>query len=605
MIAGRGRARRLSDCLPNQRSLGLAHPAMPTSLSTLRAQRLSLRGASANPELPEHPTNQENLLVKFTGTAPLACGRCGLNALRIALASGVAWSCLAGLAGSAEAATRGMGAPYGWYDGWYAPPAAVPARKARVAPARKEKAETKKDAGFGQMPKGPLQIVVSIGSQKVTLFSNGVRVAQGPVSTGVPGHPTPTGVFSIIEKDRYHHSNLYSNAPMPYMQRITWSGVALHEGVLPGYPASHGCIRMSHDFAQKLWPITNLGVRVIVTHHELAPVDFAHPKLFAPKLEPSEPAVAASGGTDGRDVVGTIVMAQAPVAESGSAAIDAAPPAEAKPGSDATSDRESAEMTPPPAQTMGPDGDVVAAEAQRAQATETQPAQVSDQAKASGRAEFIQSMEVAAPVAPSDAGDAPEMPQTSEPAAPVPAVGAPRPTEVAPSGSDAVKPAPTVDPAKPVAPPTKAADQPTKRSGQVAVFVSRKEQKIFVRQGFVPLFDMPIVIEQPDQPLGTHVFTAMEVTDNGSGMRWNLISIPSEPAPSTEQRDTRKKSKEAPAVRVKPPASAAEALNRIQMPKEAVDRIGEILSPGSSLVISDEGLGRETGRYTEFIVLSR
>src|SRR5262245_24246988 len=91
-----------------------------------------------------------------------------------------------------------------------------PARKARVAPARKEKPEPKKDAGFGQMPKGPLQIVVSIGSQKVTLFSNGVRVAQGPVSTGVPGRPTPTGVFSIIEKDRYHHSNLYSNAPMPY-----------------------------------------------------------------------------------------------------------------------------------------------------------------------------------------------------------------------------------------------------------------------------------------------------------------------------------------------------------------------------------------------------
>jgi lipoprotein-anchoring transpeptidase ErfK/SrfK len=544
-------------------------------------------------------------------TAPLASGR--LAALRIALISGVAWSCLAGFASSADAAARGMGAPYGWYDGWYAPPAAMPARKVRVAPTtpKKEKAEPKKrDVGFGQMPKGPLQIVVSIGNQKVTLFSNGVRVAQGPVSTGVPGHPTPTGVFSIIEKDRYHHSNLYSNAPMPYMQRITWSGVALHEGVLPGYPASHGCIRMSHDFAQKLWPITNLGVRVIVAHHELAPVDFQHPKLFAPKLEPSEPAVAAGGGTDGRDVVGTIVMAQAPVAEPGSAAIDAAPPAEAKPGSDATSDRESAEMTPPPAQTIGPDGDVVAAEAQPAQATETQPAQVSDEAKASGLAEFIQSMEVAAPVAPSDAGDAPEMPQTSEPAALVPivpAVGAPRPTEAAPGGSDAVKPAPTVDPAKPAAPPTQAADQPTKRSGQVAVFVSRKEQKIFVRQGFVPLFDMPIVIEQPDQPLGTHVFTAMEVTDNGGGMRWNLISVPTEPAASTEQRDTRKKSKEAPApaVRAKPPASAAQALDRIEIPQEAVDRISEILIPGSSLVVSDEGLGRETGRYTEFIVLSR
>jgi hypothetical protein len=143
------------------------------------------------------------------------------------------------------------------------------------------------------------------------------------------------------------------------------------------------------------------------------------------------------------------------------------------------------------------------------------------------------------------------------------------------------------------------------------VFVSRKEQKIFVRQGFVPLFDMPVVIDQPDQPLGTHVFTAMEVIDNGSGMRWSLMTVPTEASASTEQRDVRKKSKEAPketpnpAARLKPPATAAQALNRIQIPQEAVDRIGELLIPGSSLVVSDEGLGRETGRYTEFIVLSR
>jgi len=138
----------------------------------------------------------------------------------------------------------------------------------------------------------------------------------------------------------------------------------------------------------------------------------------------------------------------------------------------------------------------------------------------------------------------------------------------------------------------------------VAVFVSRKEQKIFVRQGFVPLLDMPIVIEEPDQPLGIHVFTAMEVTD--SGMRWNLMTVPTDPSAPVEQRDSRKRSKEPsrPAVQLKPASTAAEALNRIAMPKEAVDRISELLIPGSSLVIADEGLGRETGRYTEFIVLS-
>src|SRR6516165_2154527 len=365
-------------------------------------------------------TTVESDLANIVGAVP-ASDRVGLMILRATLVSSVAMALLAGLTSSADAYFRRFGYS-AFRGGWYGD---YSSRRVRVTSyGHQERSEPKTDPGFGEMPKGPQQITVNISTQKVTLYANGVRVAQGPVSTGVPGHPTPQGVFSIIEKDRYHHSNIYSGAPMPYMQRITWSGVALHEGVLPGYPASHGCIRMSHDFAQKLWPITNLGVRVIVAHHELAPVDFAHPKLFAPKLEPSEPAVAASGGTDGRDVVGTIVMAQAPVAESGSAAIDAAAPAEAKPGSDATSDRESAEMTPPPAQTMGQDADVVAAEAQPAQATETQPAQVSDEAKASGLAEFIQSMEVAAPVAPSDAGDSPEMPQTSEPAAPVPIVPA-------------------------------------------------------------------------------------------------------------------------------------------------------------------------------------
>jgi len=158
----------------------------------------------------------------------------------------------------------------------------------------------------------------------------------------------------------------------------------------------------------------------------------------------------------------------------------------------------------------------------------------------------------------------------------------------------------------------KAADQPAKRTGQVAVFVSRKEKKIFVRQGFIPLFDMPIVIEEPDQPLGTHVFTATAVTEDGAGMRWNLMTIPTDPsAPVVEQKDTRNRSKEPPkglpkpAVQLKRPSNAAEALERIQMPKGAVDRIGELLIPGSSLVVSDEGLGRETGRYTEFIVLTR
>ena len=95
--------------------------------------------------------------------------------------------------------------------------------------------------------------------------------AEAPISTGMPGHSTPMGVFSVIEKQRWHRSNIYSGAPMPYMQRITWSGVAMHEGVLPGYPASHGCIRMPGAFAIKLFAWSKRGARVIVVPGELSP----------------------------------------------------------------------------------------------------------------------------------------------------------------------------------------------------------------------------------------------------------------------------------------------------------------------------------------------
>ncbi len=163
---------------------------------------------------------------------------------------------------------------------------------------------------------------------------------------------------------------------------------------------------------------------------------------------------------------------------------------------------------------------------------------------------------------------------------------------------------------KPVAPRLKAAEQPPKRAGQVAVFVSRKENRVFVRQGFIPLFDVPVVIDEPDRPLGTHVFTAMAVTDNGAGMRWNLITFPTDGSLPPEETPRRRKAKELPSPAVqfkplKPPATAAQALNRIHIPQDAVDRIGELLIPGSSLLVSDEGLGKETGRYTEFIVVGR
>ena len=124
---------------------------------------------------------------------------------------------------------------------------------------------------------GPLQIIISITDQRVSLYENVALIARSSVSTGIPHHPTPLGVFSIIDKERWHRSNLYSAAPMPYMQRITWSGIALHAGILPGYPASHGCIRLKNDFAIKLWHLTKRGARVIIVRDDIRPVEVVNP----------------------------------------------------------------------------------------------------------------------------------------------------------------------------------------------------------------------------------------------------------------------------------------------------------------------------------------
>jgi hypothetical protein len=163
------------------------------------------------------------------------------------------------------------------------------------------------------------------------------------------------------------------------------------------------------------------------------------------------------------------------------------------------------------------------------------------------------------------------------------------------------------DPAKSLPMPTprgQVADQPVRHTGTVAVFISRKEKKLFVRQGFSPLFDVPVEIEPPEQPLGTHVFTALGFTDNGTRMRWNVMSMPAEPPHQQIAAKIGLKANARPAE-VYLPQTPAQVLDRIQIPQEVRDRIGEILSPGASLVISDHGLGEETGEGTDFIVLTR
>src|SRR5712672_4813302 len=163
-----------------------------------------------------------------------------------------------------------------------AQPADAAARQAR--PERTTEATASRDAGE------PIMAIVSIKSQKVTFYDADGWVLRAPVSSGTKGRETPAGVFSVVQKDKDHHSSLYDDAWMPNMQRITWSGIALHGGPLPGYAASHGCVRMPYDFAEKLFDKKRIGMRVIIAPNDAEPVEFIHPALFVPSPE----AIAAA-----------------------------------------------------------------------------------------------------------------------------------------------------------------------------------------------------------------------------------------------------------------------------------------------------------------------
>src|ERR1700692_494991 len=195
-------------------------------------------------------------------------------------------------AGAIGSASQAEAALYYWSDsdgGYSRPGPPVPQRrqKARNRGAKKLEGAEKESS----KPQGPLVIAISIEKQHLRIYDANGFYAETPISTGMKGHLTPMGVFSVIQKHKLHHSNIYSGAPMPYMQRITWSGIAMHAGVLPGYPASHGCIRMPMAFAVKMWNWTKMGARVVVTPGEMTPASFSHPLLVAQKVAP-QPVVA-------------------------------------------------------------------------------------------------------------------------------------------------------------------------------------------------------------------------------------------------------------------------------------------------------------------------
>ena len=148
---------------------------------------------------------------------------------------------------------------------------------AREASSRKERAAA--PSAVSRPGGAPIMAVVSLRSQKIIVYDTTRWIMRAPISSGQSGRETPAGVFSVLQKDADHHSNLYDDASMPHMHRLTWSGIALHGGPLPGHAASHGCVRLPYDFASRLFEVTKVGMRVIISPGDVAPVEIAHPAL--------------------------------------------------------------------------------------------------------------------------------------------------------------------------------------------------------------------------------------------------------------------------------------------------------------------------------------
>jgi len=396
----------------------------------------------------------------------------------------------------------------------------------------------------------PIMAIVSIKSQQVTFYDADGWILRAPVSTGTTGRETPAGVFAVLEKNKEHHSSLYDDASMPNMLRITWNGIALHGGPLPGYAASHGCIRMPFDFAEKVFDKAPMGMRVIISPTDSEPVAFSDPALFVPKQDAIDaaPGLAAAAARDADDAAKAAAAAKAAVAPAKRAA--AAAPAAVR------------NLT-----SLKARADAELAHAEKVLAAADANPKMTDQAKAA--AQDAQQKAAAKAQALGEQLDAAKADLKAKQDAAAAAVAAAKAAET--------KRAETAS----AATAAKLAGSP------VSIYISRATQKLYVRRATHKkwsdggeLYDFsqefPVAIKDPDKPIGTHIFTA--VARDGGGLRWTEVSI--------DNGD-----------------NAKDALDRITFPQEVLDKIAPTAVPLSSIIISDEPLSSETNYRTEFVAV--
>ena len=418
------------------------------------------------------------------------------------------------------------------------------------------------EAARKSIPADPLQIVISLNQQTLALYRGETLVQTSRVSTGRRGYRTPRGIYSILGKRRRHYSNLYRRAPMPYMQRLTWSGIALHQGYVPHRPASHGCIRLPKGFARSLFRMTDIGGGVIITREPQTPSFIAHPKLFNQR---GPEAAIGSAAADAQ-------IAEAALLAASSAAIA-------------------------PAHFMA-----VAARAGAPAAAETD---ISAEAEA-GAGASAQASDAAAGGAAAKEADVSAPEESADPV---------RVLILATANEVPVKPAQTMlttlgydvgeidgsfgrQTAKAVRAfqvdkgmsATGMLDDETIDALYQASGSTRPNGRLYVRRGYVDLFETPVEIQNPTARIGTHLYTAMAFEPtrkpgDSVAVRWSTLTV--DDAEGVEGSD------------------AYAALERVTIPEAARARIETLMRPGSTVIVSDAGYGWETGQGTDFIIQPR
>jgi lipoprotein-anchoring transpeptidase ErfK/SrfK len=440
----------------------------------------------------------------------------------------------------------------------------------------------------------PLFLVVSIADQRVSIYNHDGLVTRSAVSTGMPGHSTPRGVFTIIGRERLHHSNIYSGAPMPFMQRITWSGIAMHTGVVPGHPASHGCVRLPAGFAPRLWGMTRIGERVIIAQQDVYPFEFAHAFLPTPKMRAPEPDRATpETQTTSLDASTAPNLNPRQYAErlKTKASADAVSAAKKLKALAVSAEARRLEV-------MKATAELKASEAAHAaaQTNANAAARAYEEASAAVGAKELQTVMATAEIKGSDAGqsgeafagesaatlDAAKERKLMTAEARVDALDALLKAEArldAARKSAEAKSAELADIARLQSETAAAAEQATAAEkaarrllAPVSLLISRKDQKIYMRQDLIPVFDAPIVVKDPQLPLGNHLLIASTATDDGANLKWTAFSIPGAAHGET-----------------------ASVLDRIELAPEVRERIAERLWVGGSIIVTDNSPSTETG----------